>query len=91
MEPAIGVLVSQFKTYAGSDGFSVMLRVGVLIGFTRFPVFLQNALLTNDGELNFLEFWQLIGFLASKHVGFQPIECPWILSYSSVTDLCVPV
>jgi len=25
----------------------------------------------SDGELNFLEFWQLIGHLASKHGGFN--------------------
>lgn len=54
------------------------------IGYMWFPVFLQKAddpaaidqLMSsldknNDGELNFLEFWQLIGQLASKHGRFS--------------------
>lgn len=38
----------------------------------------------NDGELNFLEFWQLIGHLARKHARVQPIGSPEILCCRSV-------
>lgn len=63
-----------------------LLPVGLVltISHTHLPVFLQNAadpavvdkLMSsldkdNDGELSFLEFWQLIGHLASKHGGFS--------------------
>ncbi|KAM9353708.1 protein S100-A11 [Symphorus nematophorus] len=86
MESAIGVLVSQFKAYAGSDGSSHTLSRDEFhrLVTSELPNFVKNAsdptaidqLMSsldknNDGELNFLEFWQLIGHLASKHGGFS--------------------
>ncbi|XP_068591971.1 protein S100-A13-like [Cebidichthys violaceus] len=86
MESAIGVLVSQFKTYAGSDGSSDTLSRDEFhrLVTSALPNFVKNAADTaaidqlmssldknSDGELNFLEFWQLIGHLASKHGGFS--------------------
>ncbi|XP_018536023.1 protein S100-A11 [Lates calcarifer] len=86
MESAIGVLVSQFKAYAGSDGSSDTLSKGEFrrLVTSELPNFVKNAGVpavvdqlmssldeNNDGELNFLEFWQLIGHLASKHGGFS--------------------
>ncbi|KAM9851585.1 protein S100-A11-like [Aulostomus maculatus] len=86
MESAIGVLVSQFKVYAASDGSSDTLSRDEFrkLVTSELPNFVKNAadpaaidhLMTsldknNDGELNFLEFWQLIGHLASKHGGFS--------------------
>ncbi|XP_076594211.1 S100 calcium binding protein W [Chaetodon auriga] len=85
MEAAIGVLVSQFKAYAGSDGSSDTLSRDEFhrLVTSQLPNFVKNAgdptaidqLMSsldknNDGELNFLEFWHLIGHLASKHGGF---------------------
>uniref|UniRef100_UPI0037E9427F protein S100-A11-like n=1 Tax=Semicossyphus pulcher TaxID=241346 RepID=UPI0037E9427F len=86
MESAIGVLVSQFKAYAGTDGSSDTLSRDEFHGLVKseLPNFVTNAgdptaidqLMrsldkNNDGELNFLEFWQLIGHLASRHGGFS--------------------
>ncbi|KAG7234192.1 hypothetical protein INR49_005511 [Caranx melampygus] len=86
MESAVGVLVDQFKVYAGSDGSSDTLSKDEFHRLVRseLPNFVKNAadpavidqLMSsldkdNDGELSFLEFWQLIGHLASKHGGFS--------------------
>ncbi|XP_062279390.1 protein S100-A11-like [Scomber scombrus] len=86
MESAIGMLVSQFKKYAGSDGSSDTLSKDEFCRLvaSELPNFVKNAddptvtdrLMSsldknNDGELNFLEFWQLIGHLASNHGGFS--------------------
>ncbi|KAM3613555.1 uncharacterized protein V6R79_001324 [Siganus canaliculatus] len=86
MESAIGVLVTQFKVYAGSDGSSDTLSKEEFhrLVQSELPNFVKTAgdpaamdqLMSsldknNDGELNFLEFWQLIGHLASKHGGFS--------------------
>ncbi|KAM7383455.1 hypothetical protein PAMP_003105 [Pampus punctatissimus] len=86
MESAINVLVSQFKKYAGSDGSSdtlsrdefrklVTSELSNLVknaGDLATTDHLMSSLdKNNDGELNFLEFWQLIGHLASKHGGFS--------------------
>ncbi|XP_056300388.1 protein S100-A11-like [Pseudoliparis swirei] len=86
MESAIGVLVSQFKAYAGSDGSSDTLSREEFHRLVpaELPNFVTNAAdpaaidqlmssldKNSDGELNFLEFWQLIGHLASKHGGFN--------------------
>ncbi|KAF6739652.1 Protein S100-A11 [Oryzias melastigma] len=86
MESAIDILMSKFKVYAGVDGSSVTLsrdEFGKLVK-SELPNFLQNSgdsaaideLMrsldkNNDGELSFMEFWQLIGHLASKHGGFD--------------------
>ncbi|XP_069551623.1 protein S100-A11-like [Brachyistius frenatus] len=86
MESAICVLVSQFKIYAGSDGSSDTLSRDEFCRLitSELPTFVKNAsdpaainqLMSsldknNDGELNFMEFWQLIGHLASKQGGFS--------------------
>ncbi|XP_034554691.1 protein S100-A11-like [Notolabrus celidotus] len=86
MESAIGVLVSQFKAYAGSDGSSDTLSRDEFHRLVKseLPKFVTNSgnpkaidqLMSsldknNDGELNFMEFWQLIGHLASRHGGFS--------------------
>ncbi|KAM6994295.1 protein S100-P-like [Tautogolabrus adspersus] len=86
MESAIGVLVSQFKAYAGSDGSSDTLSRDEFhrLVKSQLPNFVTNAgdstaidqLMSsldknNDGEVSFLEFWQLIGHLASIHGGFS--------------------
>ncbi|XP_046874551.1 protein S100-A11 [Hypomesus transpacificus] len=85
MEPAINVIVSQFKTFAGKDGSSNTLSKGEFTSLliSQLPNFVKNAtdpatvdqLMSsldenNDGELTFLEFWQLIGKLAGKQGGF---------------------
>ncbi|XP_014915561.1 protein S100-A11-like [Poecilia latipinna] len=86
METAIGVLVSQFKAYAGRDGSSDTLSrdefqklvKSELSGFVKNaddPAAIDQLMSSldknNDGELSFLEFWQLIGSLASKRGGFS--------------------
>ncbi|KAM4579606.1 protein S100-A11-like [Odontesthes bonariensis] len=86
MESAIAALVSQFKVYAGSDGSSDTLSRDEFSRLVKseLPNFFKNAgdsaavdqLMSsldknNDGELSFLEFWQLIGHLASKHGWFS--------------------
>ncbi|XP_042345727.1 protein S100-A13-like [Plectropomus leopardus] len=86
MESAVGVLVSQFKAYAGSDGSSDTLNrdefhklvtselpnlVKIATDHTAIDQLMSSLDKNNDGELNFLEFWQLIGHLASKHGGFS--------------------
>ncbi|KAL2079934.1 hypothetical protein ACEWY4_023727 [Coilia grayii] len=86
MEPAISVLVAQFKTYAGKDGSSSTLSKDEFQNLvaSQLPTLVTNAsdpgvidqLMSsldqnNDGELTFLEFWELIGTLASKHGGFS--------------------
>ncbi|XP_076611262.1 protein S100-A11 [Chaetodon auriga] len=86
MEAAICTLVTQFKTYAGSDGSSSTLSKDEFhkLVVTQLPNFVKNAndagaieqLMdsldeNNDKELTFSEFWQLIGKLASKQGGFS--------------------
>ncbi|XP_070768686.1 protein S100-A11-like [Enoplosus armatus] len=86
MESAIDVLVSQFKAYAGSDGSCDTLSRDEFhrLVTSELPNFVKNAgdpaavdhLMSsldknNDGEVNFPEFWQLIGHLASKQGGFS--------------------
>ncbi|KAM4630352.1 protein S100-A11 [Polymixia lowei] len=85
MEAAIKVLVSQFKSYADKDGSSSTLSKEEFHSLVtaQLPNFVKNAsdpgtidqLMgsldeNNDGELTFLEFWQLIGKLAGKQGGF---------------------
>ncbi|KAG7325587.1 hypothetical protein KOW79_010512 [Hemibagrus wyckioides] len=86
MEPAINVLVAQFKTFASKDGSSHTLskeEFQTLVA-SQLPNLVKNAgdpavidrLMSsldenNDGELTFQEFWQLIGKLASTHGGFS--------------------
>ncbi|XP_056142521.1 protein S100-A13-like [Lampris incognitus] len=85
MEAAIGVLVSQFKAYAGSDGSSDTLSRGEfqklvasqlpnLVKDAGDPAVIDHLMSTLDencdGELTFLEFWQLVGRLANQHGGF---------------------
>ncbi|KAJ8000336.1 hypothetical protein DPEC_G00203770 [Dallia pectoralis] len=85
MESAIKALVSQFKTFAGNDGSSNTLSKAEFSSLvaSQLPTFVKNAsdpsvieqLMgsldeNNDGELTFLEFWQLIGNLANKQGGF---------------------
>uniref|UniRef100_A0A3Q2ZKS8 S100/CaBP-9k-type calcium binding subdomain domain-containing protein n=1 Tax=Kryptolebias marmoratus TaxID=37003 RepID=A0A3Q2ZKS8_KRYMA len=71
MESAIGVLVSQFEAYAGSDASSDTLSRDEFFlsshtcGFLFYP-----QIAADPAALSFLEFWQLIGQLASKHGGF---------------------
>ncbi|KAG7469445.1 hypothetical protein MATL_G00129120 [Megalops atlanticus] len=86
MESAINTLVSEFKTFAGKDGSSDTLSKEEFRSLVacQLPNFVQNSsdpavidqLMgsldeNNDGELTFLEFWQLIGRLANKHGGFS--------------------
>ncbi|XP_030639536.1 protein S100-A13-like [Chanos chanos] len=86
MEAAINTLVSQFKVFAGKDGSSDTLSKDEFqsLVVSQLPNFVKNAndssvtdqLMSsldqnNDGELTFLEFWQLIGQLANKHGGFS--------------------
>ncbi|XP_057210297.1 protein S100-A11 [Triplophysa rosa] len=85
MESAINVLVSQFKTYAGKDGSAYTLskeefkslltsQLTNLVKNASDPAVVDQLMSSldanNDGELTFLEFWQLIGNLANKHGGF---------------------
>ncbi|KAM6903213.1 protein S100-A11 [Lycodopsis pacificus] len=86
MEAAICTIVTQFKTFAGKDGSSSTLskeEFHILLT-SQLPNYVKNAddpgaieqLMgsldeNNDGELNFSEFWQLIGKLASKQGGFS--------------------
>ncbi|XP_075962540.1 LOW QUALITY PROTEIN: protein S100-A11 [Anarhichas minor] len=86
MEAAICTIVTQFKTFAGKDGSSSTLskeEFHILVT-SQLPNYVKNAddpgaieqLMgsldeNNDGELNFSEFWQLIGKLASKQGGFS--------------------
>uniref|UniRef100_A0A8C6TQT5 S100/CaBP-9k-type calcium binding subdomain domain-containing protein n=1 Tax=Neogobius melanostomus TaxID=47308 RepID=A0A8C6TQT5_9GOBI len=74
METAIGELVSKFKLYAGKEGSSSTLsRDEFHQLYKSIPVSVRNSavefssLANNDGQLNFLEFWQLIGQVADKH------------------------
>ncbi|XP_061111819.1 protein S100-A11-like [Conger conger] len=86
MESAISALVSHFKAFAGKDGSSASLSREEFCSLVtaQLPTFVKNGsdpgvidqLMgsldeNNDGELTFLEFWQLIGKLASKHGGFS--------------------
>lgn len=86
MESAINALVSGFKAYAGRDGSSdtlsrdefyrlVSLELPNFIKKADDPAAIDQLMSSldknNDGELNFLEFWQLIGQLASKHGRFS--------------------
>ncbi|XP_029919843.1 protein S100-A11 [Myripristis murdjan] len=86
MEAAITTLITQFKTCAGKDGSSSTLSKDEFHNLvtSQLPNFVKNAsdsaaidqLMVsldenNDGELTFLEFWQLIGKLASKQGGFS--------------------
>ncbi|XP_056124359.1 protein S100-A11 isoform X2 [Rhinichthys klamathensis goyatoka] len=85
MESAINVLVSQFKTYAGKDGSAKTLSKEEFQSLvtSQLPNFVKNSSdpatidqlmssldANNDGELTFLEFWQLIGNVANQHGGF---------------------
>lgn len=85
MESAINVLVSQFKTYAGKDGSAKTLSKEEFQSLvtSQLPTFVKNSSdpatidqlmssldANNDGELTFLEFWQLIGNVANQHGGF---------------------
>ncbi|KAM9310837.1 S100 calcium binding protein W [Pholidichthys leucotaenia] len=86
MESAIIELVSLFKAYAGSDCSSntlsrdefrklVASELPNLVENARDPAAIDQLMSSldknSDGELNFLEFWQLIGQLASKHGGYS--------------------
>ncbi|KAJ8290014.1 hypothetical protein GJAV_G00007760 [Gymnothorax javanicus] len=86
MESAINTLVSQFKTFAGKDGSLDTLSKEEFrsLVVSQLPNFVKNSsdpavidqLMgsldeNNDGELTFLEFWQLIGSLAKKQGGFS--------------------
>ncbi|MBN3309646.1 protein S100-A11 [Amia ocellicauda] len=86
MEAAINTLVGQFKTFAGGDGRGDTLSRDEFRSLvsSQLPTFVKNSsdpaavdqLMSsldenNDGELTFLEFWQLIGRLASKQAGFS--------------------
>ncbi|XP_030644444.1 protein S100-A11 [Chanos chanos] len=86
MEAAIDTLVTHFKTYAGKDGSSQTLSKEEFqsLVVSQLPNLVKNAAdpavidqlmgsldENNDGELNFLEFWQLIGKLASKRGNFS--------------------
>uniref|UniRef100_A0A3Q2DM68 S100 calcium binding protein A11 n=1 Tax=Cyprinodon variegatus TaxID=28743 RepID=A0A3Q2DM68_CYPVA len=86
METAVGVLVSQFKAYAGRDGSSDTLSRDEFQKLVKSElpnlVKLQNAgdpaaidqlmrsLDNNNDGELSFPFWQLIGHLASKHGGF---------------------
>ncbi|XP_076157357.1 protein S100-A11 [Alosa pseudoharengus] len=84
MESAINTLVCQFKTFAGKDGSATTLSKDEFksLVVSQLPTLVKNAsdpgvidqLMSsldqnNDGELTFMEFWQLIGSVASKHGG----------------------
>ncbi|XP_012684383.1 protein S100-A11 [Clupea harengus] len=86
MEPAINVLIAQFKTFAGKDGSSntlskeefqslVASQLTTLVKNASDPGVIDQLMSSldqnNDGELTFLEFWQLIGTVASKHGGLS--------------------
>ncbi|KAJ8287931.1 hypothetical protein COCON_G00005900 [Conger conger] len=86
LSPYHRTLVSQFKTFAGKDGSSDTLSKEEFRSLvaSQLPNFVQNSsdpavidqLMgsvdeNNDGELTFLEFWQLIGSLANKQGGFS--------------------
>ncbi|XP_062311967.1 protein S100-A13-like [Osmerus eperlanus] len=87
MEAAIAVLVAQFKAFAGgSDGSTDTLSKGELQNLitSQLPNLVKNSgdpavieqLMSSldqndDGELTFLEFWQLVGRLANQHGGFS--------------------
>ncbi|XP_036948727.1 protein S100-A11 [Acanthopagrus latus] len=85
MESAICTIVTQFKNYAGKDGSSSTLSKEEFHNLvsSQLSNYVQNAgdpaavdqLMSsldenNDGELTFLEFWQLVGKLASQKGGF---------------------
>ncbi|KAJ8378579.1 hypothetical protein AAFF_G00237910 [Aldrovandia affinis] len=85
MESAISILVSQFKAFAGKDGPASTLSREEFrsLVISQLPTLVKNGsdpgvidqLMgsldeNNDGELTFLEFWQLIGKLACKQGGF---------------------
>ncbi|XP_051948949.1 protein S100-A11-like [Xyrauchen texanus] len=85
MESAIKVLISQFKAYAGKDGSANTLSKEEFQSLltSQLPNLVKNASdptvidqlmssldANNDGELTFMEFWQLIGNLANKDGGF---------------------
>lgn len=86
MEAAITVLVAQFKAFSGADGSSDTLSKGEfqtlvksqlpnLVKNPEDPAVIDQLMASldenNDGELTFLEFWQLIGHLANQHGGFS--------------------
>ncbi|KAM9824763.1 protein S100-A11 [Neosynchiropus ocellatus] len=82
MEAAMNVLVCQFKTFAGTSRTlsNVEFRDLVAMQLPNFvktsggPEELDQLMASvdanSDGELTFLEFWQLIGALANKQGGF---------------------
>ncbi|KAM9339983.1 protein S100-A11 [Symphorus nematophorus] len=86
MEDAICTLVTQFKHYAGKDGSSSTLNKDEFQNLvtSQLPNYVTNASdpavidelmasldANNDSELTFIEFWQLVGKLASKKGGFS--------------------
>ncbi|XP_043073565.1 protein S100-A11 [Puntigrus tetrazona] len=86
MESAINVLISEFKTYAGKDGSVhtlskeefqslVTSQLPNLVKNASDPATIDQLMKSldenNDGELTFLEFWQLIGSVANQHGGFS--------------------
>ncbi|TRY74383.1 hypothetical protein DNTS_032063 [Danionella cerebrum] len=85
MESAINVLIAQFKIYAGKDGSEHTLSREEFQSLvtSQLPNFVKNSSesatidqlmgsldTNNDGELTFMEFWQLIGNVANQHGGF---------------------
>ncbi|MBN3277715.1 S10AD protein, partial [Polyodon spathula] len=85
MEAAINTLVNQFKTFAGNDGKDdtlskeefkslVTSQLPTLIKNGSDPAVIEGLMNSldqnNDGELTFMEFWQLIGQLANKLGGY---------------------
>nr|XP_023662064.1 protein S100-A11-like [Paramormyrops kingsleyae] len=86
MEPAINTLISLFKSYAGKDGTPstlskeefhnlVISQLSTFVKNSNDPAVIDQLMgsldADNDGELTFLEFWQLIGKLANKQGGFS--------------------
>ncbi|XP_067093291.1 protein S100-A13-like [Osmerus mordax] len=86
MEAAIAVLVAQFKAFAGADGSTDTLSKGEfqnlvtsqlpnLVKNSADPAVIEQLMSSldqnDDGELTFLEFWQLVGRLANQHGGFS--------------------
>ncbi|NP_001269112.1 protein S100-A11 [Danio rerio] len=85
MESAINVLVSEFKAYAGKEGSASTLSKEEFTSLVKsqLPNFVKNSSdpatidhlmssldANNDGQLTFMEFWNLIGNVANKHGGF---------------------
>ncbi|KAM8883205.1 protein S100-A11 [Synchiropus picturatus] len=82
MEAALDVLVCQFKTFAGSSNTLSQEEFQKLVAM-QLPNYVKTSGCSadidqlmrsvdadKDGELTFLEFWQLIGAVANKQGGF---------------------